>query len=181
MIGRFRLALSAILLAAAPLAPAMAQTIATSALKGHDNRAPIDVDADRIEVLDSENSAIFSGNVRVRQGPLSIEAQRIRVLYDRPARGDPVVRRMDAEGNVRLRSPTESAVSRFAVYDVEARILTLVGGVQLVQQKTKLDGNRLTINLESGRSTLDGRAATGEGGGRVTGRFAVPEKAPARP
>lgn len=175
------LALLAGLVALAATPVAHAQSIATSALRGHDNRAPIDVDADRIEVLDSENSAVFSGNVRVRQGPLTIEAQRIRILYDRPARGDPVVRRMDAEGNVRLRSPTERATARFAIYDVEGRVLTLVGGVELVQQQTRLDGNRLTINLESGRSTLDGRTTAGGAGGRVTGRFAVPEKKPAAP
>lgn len=162
----------------APLAqPALAQTIATSALRGHDSRQPVDVDADRIEVLEAENFAVFSGNVRVRQGPLTLEAQRIKVAFDRPAGGgDPVLRRLDAEGAVRLISPSERASARFGIYDVESRILTLIGGVELLQGQTRLDGNRLTINLESGRSTLDGRAAPGGPSGRVTGRFAVPAK-----
>jgi lipopolysaccharide export system protein LptA len=158
-------------------APAAAQSLATSALRGHDNRAPIDVDADRIEVLDDTRQAIFSGNVRVRQGSLSIDADRIRIAYDRPAKGDPVVRRLDADGNVRLQSPSERATARFGIYDVEARILTLIGGVKLTQGQTKLEGNRVTINLNTGRSTLDGRATEGGASGRVTGRFAVPEKA----
>jgi lipopolysaccharide export system protein LptA len=166
----------AILLALLLVAPAGAQSLATSALRGHDNRAPIDVDADRIEVLEAENQALFTGNVRVRQGSLSLESQRIRVAYDRPANGDPVVRRLDAEGAVRITSPSERATARYGIYDVENRILTLIGGVALVQGTTRLDGNRLVINLDSGRSTLDGRNAGGDGGGRVTGRFAVPEK-----
>lgn len=167
--------LAGLLLAAAT--PAAAQSLAASALRGHDNRAPIDVDADRIEVLDSASQAIFSGNVRVRQGSLAIEAGRIRVAYDRAGGGDPVIRRLDAEGDVRMRSPSEQARARFAIYDVENRILTLIGGVELTRGVERLAGNRLTINLDSGRSTLDGRASDSGAGGRVTGRFAVPAKA----
>lgn len=156
--------------------PAAAQSLAASALRGHDNRAPIDVDADRIEVLEAASQAIFSGNVKVRQGSLAIDAARIRVAYDRPKGGDPVIRRLDADGDVRLRSPSEEARARFAIYDVENRILTLIGGVELARGKERLSGNRLTINLETGRSTLDGRASDGGAPGRVTGRFAVPGK-----
>lgn len=39
--------------------PASAQGITGSALKGLDSKAPIDVDADRIDVLDQQNQAIF--------------------------------------------------------------------------------------------------------------------------
>jgi lipopolysaccharide export system protein LptA len=168
----------ALVAAALLAAPAAAQTLATSALRGHDNRAPIDVDADRIEVLDDSKQATFSGNVRVRQGSLSIDADRIRIAYDRPKSGDPVVRRLDAEGNVRLQSPSERATARFAIYDVEARILTLIGGVKLTQGQTRLEGNRLTINLNTGRSALDGKATESGASGRVTGRFAVPDQPP---
>ncbi len=171
-----RLAAIAAVLHLAAAAPAPAQSLASSALRGHDSKAPIDVDADRIEVLDASNQAIFSGNVRVRQGSLSIDAARIRVAYDRADGRDPVIRRLDAEGDVRLRSPSEQARARFAIYDVENRVLTLIGGVELARGVERLSGNRLTINLDTGRSTLDGRASDTGPGGRVTGRFRVPEK-----
>ena len=89
---------------AAPMGamPAFAQGITTSALRGLDSRAPIDVDADRIDVLDQQNQAIFTGNVRVRQGNLTLEADRIKVAYSRPVKGDPVIQRLDADGNVRI-------------------------------------------------------------------------------
>jgi lipopolysaccharide export system protein LptA len=164
-----------LLLLAAP-APLIAQGITTSALRGLDTRAPIDVDADRIDVLDRENQAVFTGNVRVRQANLSLEADRVKVAYTRPARGDPVIRRLDADGNVRLSTPTERATGRFGIYDVERRILTMIGNVGLTQGTTRVSGNRLTIDLASGRSTLDGRTSTGQPGSRVTGRFAVPER-----
>jgi lipopolysaccharide export system protein LptA len=162
------------------LAPAAhAQGISTSALRGLDTKAPIDVDADRIDVLDQQNQAIFTGNVRVRQANLTLEADRIKVAYARPAGskgGDPVIQRLDADGNVRLATPTERATSRFGIYDVDKRILTLIGNVVLTQGTTKVQGNRLTIDLASGRSTLDGKTSTGQPGSRVSGRFAVPER-----
>ena len=163
---------------AAPMGamPAFAQGITTSALRGLDSRAPIDVDADRIDVLDQQNQAIFTGNVRVRQGNLTLEADRIKVAYSRPVKGDPVIQRLDADGNVRLATPSERASSRFGIYDVSKRILTLIGNVVLTQGTTKVQGNRLTIDLASGRSTLDGKTSTGQAGSRVSGRFAVPDR-----
>jgi lipopolysaccharide export system protein LptA len=163
---------------AAPIGamPAFAQGITTSALRGLDSRAPIDVDADRIDVLDQQNQAIFTGNVRVRQGNLTLEADRIKVAYSRPVKGDPVIQRLDADGNVRLATPSERASSRFGIYDVSKRILTLIGNVVLTQGTTKVQGNRLTIDLASGRSTLDGKTSTGQAGSRVSGRFAVPDR-----
>ncbi|TPE59142.1 lipopolysaccharide transport periplasmic protein LptA [Sandaracinobacter neustonicus] len=168
--------ITAALLAPLAAAPAMAQGITTSALRGLDNKAPIDVDADRIDVLDQQNQAIFTGNVRVRQGNLTLEADRIKVAYSRPAKGDPVIQRLDADGNVRLATPSERATSRFGIYDVDKRILTLIGNVVLTQGTTKVQGNRLTIDLASGRSTLDGKTSTGQPGSRVSGRFAVPDR-----
>ena len=156
--------------------PATGQGLTTSALKGLDSKAPIDVDADRIDVLDQESQAIFSGNVRVRQANLTLEADRMKVAYSRPATGDPVVQRLDADGNVRITTPSERATSRFGIYDVEKRLLTLVGGVVLVQGSTRIEGNRLVIDIGSGRSTLDGQSSTGQPGSRVSGRFAVPER-----
>jgi lipopolysaccharide export system protein LptA len=173
-----------VVLAVLVAAPAGAQ-VGPSALRGHDTSAPIDVDAQRIEVRDPEGLAIFSGDVKVKQGALNLQAQTLRVSYRRE--GDsPVIRRLDAQGGVRLTSPSERAQAAYGIYDVERRIITLVGSVVLNQGQSVLRGERLAIDLTSGRSALDARAsgplagaATGSGG-RVTGRFVVPERAPRR-
>jgi lipopolysaccharide export system protein LptA len=169
---------AAVLLLALVLAhgPVAAQGLGTSALKGQDTRAPIDIASDRIEVLDKEQQAVFAGNVRATQGRMTLEANRIRVSYTRPDKGNPVIRRLDADGNVRLTTPSERATGRFGIYDVDQRIITMVGNVVLIRGVNRVDGKRLTIDLDSGRATLDGRTAGGQGGGRVTGRFEVPDR-----
>lgn len=158
-------ATGALLLAAVP--------VLAQALRGHDAKSPVDVEADRIEVQDRADRAVFSGNVSVRQGELTLRASRLTVAYARED-GNVDIERLDASGGVTVRSPSETARGDFAVYDLNRRIITVLGGVELDQGQNRIRGSRLVIDLDSGRATVDGRSAGGEGhNGRVTGRFTV--------
>ncbi|MDO9488901.1 MAG: LptA/OstA family protein [Sphingomonadaceae bacterium] len=163
-------------------APAASQSgLGSSALARHDTKAPIDIDAARIEVRDQESQAIFSGNVTVRQAQMTLQASQLRVFYEKARGDDLAILRIDAEGGVTMVSPSERVRGSYGVYDVEDRQLTIIGNVVLTRGGSVLRGQRLAIDLENGRSTLDG-AGTGVAGGaagsgsRVTGRFVVPER-----
>lgn len=151
---------------------------AGSALKGHDTSAPVDVAADRIEVQDRSDRAIFSGNVDVRQGQLKLDSQRLTVAYS--SAGGIEIRRLEASGGVTLTSPSETARSQFAIYDLDQRLVTMIGGVSLRRGDSNIQGGRLVLDLESGRAVMDGGTdgapGTRESGGRVTGRFTVPQR-----
>lgn len=161
-------------------APAAAQT---SALKNHNTDAPIDFDANRIEVQDKQNQALLTGDVRIRQAEMTLNADTVKIFYLRPKTGDPQVKRLDAQGSVVLTSPSERATGRYGIYDVTSKQVTMIGDVVLTQGQSVLRGQRLAIDLDSGRSTLDGAGAGGSGkpgsapsGGRVSGRFVVPPR-----
>jgi lipopolysaccharide export system protein LptA len=148
---------------------------AASALKGHDTDAPVDVAADRIEVQDRADRAIFAGNVQVRQASLSLDTERLTVSYS--SGGGIQIRRLDAAGGVVVRSPSETARGNFGIYDLDRRLITLVGSVQLNRGGSQVMGSRLVIDLDSGRAVIDGGApGVGQSGGRVTGRFTVPPR-----
>ena len=146
-----------------------------SALKGLDTSAPIDVDAARIEIQDAANQAVFSGDVVIRQGKLTLYADSVKVLYTRKS-GDPQMQRLDARGNVRLVSPTEKATANTGIYDVDGRIITMTGNVTLDRGGSALKGERLVLNLVTGQSSFDARGGGGTTPGRVTGRFVVPQR-----
>ena len=151
----------------------------TSALRGHDTNAPVDFSADRIEVQDRSDRAVLSGNVRVRQASLALDAARINIAYTSGSGIE--IDRIDASGGVTVRSPSETARGQFAVYDISRRLITMVGGVTLTRGENVVRGGRLVLDLASGRATMDGggtvRGASGAGtGGRVTGRFTVPQR-----
>lgn len=154
-----------------------------SALGGMNTNAPVDVSADRIEVQDRADRAIFSGNVQVRQGDLALDAGRITVAYTGGMAGGVEIQRLDASGGVSVRSPSETARGQFGVYDLNRRLITLLGGVELNQGGNIIRGGRLVIDLNSGRAVIDGRSQGGNGivtqgtpTGRVTGRFTVPQR-----
>lgn len=160
------------LLSLAVMAPAQQPV---SALKGHDADAPIDVAADRIEVQDRADRAVFAGNVRVRQASLTLDTQRLTVAYT--SGGGIQIRRLDASGGVTVKSPSETARGNFGIYDLDRKLITLVGAVQLNRDGSQINGQRLTIDLNSGRAVVDGGpAGIGQSGGRVTGRFTVPRR-----
>lgn len=169
-------ALIALPLLLAVAAPASGQAV--SALKGHDSNAPVDVAADRIELQDRSDRAILSGNVNVRQGSLTMNSARLTVAYSRG--GSTQIQRLDASGGVTVTSPSETARGDFAIYDLNRRLITMIGAVVLTRGPSEVRGGRLVIDLNSGRATVDGSTVGGGGtssqGGRVTGRFTVPQR-----
>jgi lipopolysaccharide export system protein LptA len=174
-----------LLLATLPLlaiAPALSQSGAQPKAKSGSN-APVDVGADRIEVQDRANRAILSGNVVATQGNLTMNSARLTVIYagspasQSAAGGGTQIQRLEASGGVRLRTPTETAHSQFAIYDVPRRLVTMIGAVNLDQGANHVQGGRLVLDLDTHRAVVDGGAAGSQSqGGRVTGRFTVPPR-----
>lgn len=159
-------------------APAISQGAGTSSLANHNSNAPVDVAADRIEVQDRADRAIFSGNVVVRQSNLTLTAARLTVAYSDA--GGIQIQRLDASGGVTVRSPSETARGRYAIYDLDERLITVIGNVTLTRGQSNVNGGRLVIDLDSGRAVMDGSAGAAPGtatqGGRVTGTFTVPQR-----
>jgi len=165
---------AALVAASASLAQSSGQV---SALKGHDSNAPVDVSADRIEVQDRDDRAVFAGNVRARQGSLTLDTARLTLAYSSGGGDGIQIRRLDASGGVTVTSPSETARGNFAVYDLDRKLITLVGDVRLARQGSTINGSRLLIDLNTGRAVIDGGApGVGQSGGRVTGRFTVPQR-----
>ncbi|KQZ65909.1 OstA family protein [Sphingopyxis sp. OPL5] len=158
-------------------APARAQ-----ALANHNSNAPVDFSAGSIEVQDRSDRVVLSGGVRVTQAGMTVTSQRMTVAYSRQGGTD--VNRLDATGGVVVTKGDERATGNVAIYDLDKRLITMVGNVQLTQRGNRLNGGRLVIDLNSGRATVDGRGATRGpdgnvvpgAGGRVTGTFTVPER-----
>ncbi len=158
--------------------PAQAQ-----ALANHNSNAPVDFDAGSIEVQDRADRVVLAGGVKVTQAGMTVTSQRMTVAYTRSGSTD--VNRLDATGGVVVTKGNEVAKGNVAIYDLDKRLITMVGNVQLTQGANRLNGGRLVIDLNSGKATVDGRGAargpdgnpiTGTTGGRVTGTFSVPER-----
>jgi lipopolysaccharide export system protein LptA len=153
------------------------------ALINHNSNAPVDFAADSIEVQSRADRVVIAGNVVVDQAGMRLTAARMTVAY-RDA-GGVDVNRIDAVGGVTVTKGGDRATGNSAIYDLDRRLITMIGDVQLTQSGNRLNGGRLVIDLTTGRAAIDGRGAPASGaapgsvssqGGRVTGRFTVPDR-----
>lgn len=167
--------------APAPAAPQRGGTCPQSALKGHNSDAPVDWDAQRIEVQDQQGKAILTGNVVARQGDMTLTAARVVAAYSK--KPSTHVDRLDASGGVVVRGPGETARGAFGIYDLNQKIITMVGGVTLTRCDATVSGARLVYDLSSGRAVMDGGGTPGSSnpGGRVTGSFTVSQSKSGKP
>lgn len=158
-------------------------------MKNHDSNAPVNFNADRIEVQDRADRVVVSGNVEVTQAGMTLNAARMTVAYRNPAgngdggaMGGVEIDRIDAAGNVVVTKADQTARGNVAIYDLNSKLITMLGNVTLTQGSNRLTGGRLVMDLTSGRTTVDGRSSGGVPGaatspsGRVSGTFTVPQR-----
>ena len=101
---------------------------------------PLEIYADQgIEWHKDGNAYIARGNARAVQGDVTIFADVLTAYYRKIAGNATQISRIEAAGNVRIRSPTETAEGDNAVYDVGKSILVLTGrNLKFVTATTKI-------------------------------------------
>lgn len=146
------------------------------------SNAPINIEADMLEVQDANKIAIFSGNVIAVQGKMTMRSKWLKVKYasDQDAAGDnksggSQITSITAEGKVLIESgDNQTATSDRAFFDVIQQTVTITGNVVLSQGGNVIKGNHLIIDLKTNRSRFVNRDGTSKRQ-RVRGLF-MPRK-----
>ena len=148
--------------------------LSAQAIGAHNSRAPVNFDADNLDLLDRQNRLILSGSVVIRQADLTLRTARAVVDYTDAGSLD--IQRLTATGGVTVNRGGETVSGDVGVYDFNRRIITLSGNVRVARGSDRLRGGRLVIDLNSGVSSVNGSASgsTQSSGGRVSGSFNVP-------
>jgi lipopolysaccharide export system protein LptA len=116
--------------------PAAAQGLAPP---GSQSRAPIEIVADDgIEWQQKSQLYIARGHARATQGDSTIYADVLTAHYQSGEGKPSDITRIDADGNVRLASPSGTATGAKAVYDVSKGILVLTGNPRLVTDTDRI-------------------------------------------
>ncbi len=151
-----------------------------------DNNAPIDIEADELEIKQDQNVAIFSGKVKVVQGKLTLEAARLVVKYtdtSKKKKGKPgtkkkkgekrEISKLNATGGVIVTSDTQSATSDWATMDVKKNTIIMGDNVVISQDGNVIRGNKVLVDLNTGYSRIISSRKTG---GRVRAIFTPKKK-----
>lgn len=179
------LAMSSLVGLAALASSAQAQ-IAT----GPNNNGPIDVTADKLEMVDAEHLAIWRGNVEAVQNGSRLVADTVNVYFSgksaapakpvaKPAAGGAAsvgqdwgaVQRMVAEGHVFFVSQDQTARGEHAVYELEPDTITMTGDVVVVQGDNVVKGDKLVIQVKTGHADIISNAQGRNKPERVRGVF----------
>jgi lipopolysaccharide export system protein LptA len=159
-------------------------TIRAQALFTHNSNAPVSFDAGRIELQQRQDRVVLSGGADLQQAGLRLRAARVTVAFSDVGSTD--ISRIDAVGGVDISKGDTRAQGENAIYDLNRRIITMIGNVRLNRGGDTLTGERLTIDLTTGVSSVDGRVGRSGSGagasnqGRVSGSFAVPQRGDAQ-
>ncbi len=128
-------------------------------------RGPIQIEADRLDVLDRENRAIYLGNVDAIQNDSRLRAKKLTVVFaasEPAAAGERVgvgaqfgdVEKLIAEGDVFYLTPGEKAKGDRGVYDYKSDTITLTGNVTVTRGENVIVGDTLEIRVSEGISTM---------------------------
>ena len=97
-------------------------------LDGRQGDRPVEIYADDgIEWQRNEKHYIARRNARAIQGDVSVHADQLTARYREPESGGIEVWRLEAAGNVRINSPSETAYGDEGVYDLDKSVLVLTG------------------------------------------------------
>lgn len=145
-----------------------------------DPGAPVDIEADRLDVDDAAKRAVFAGGVRAKQGDFIINAAELTAAYAgsatlagtaQPSNAQPSARltRIEARKKVLITSKDgQSATGDWADFDTKANIATLGGNVVLTQGKNVVRGTKLVIDMNTGQSTIKTEATDTPGGSMIS-------------
>ncbi|MCW5682453.1 MAG: hypothetical protein KF794_15125 [Xanthobacteraceae bacterium] len=155
---------------------------------------PIKIEANSLEVKDKDKTAVFTGNVIVTQGDTTMRCRELTIFYDGNAlsavdgkdkKEQPApqakapgakqtasaqkIKRLIAVGGVIVTATNQKATGDHGLFEMATNTVTLTGNVVVTQGPNVMNGSKLVVDLNSGRSRLDGQQKGGST--RVHGLF----------
>ena len=117
--------------------------------------------SDKLDVADRDSVAIYIGDVDVVQGDARLRSDKLTINFagnpeSQNGGGFGDILGMLAEGNVFYVTPALSARGNQGTYDAETETIILTGNVIVSRCDDVASGERLTFNVATGQSSLDG-------------------------
>ncbi len=127
---------------------------------------------DKIEYYGNDKKAIAYGNATIIKNKSKITADNMTVFFkNNPKSSAFELDYLLADGNVVIKTPSETMRGSHGRYDASNSTSTLTGNVKVLQNGNELEGEKAIINLKTGVSRLLANASGDKKGGKVKGVF----------
>ena len=124
----------------------------------------------QLEYWEAKKFAVARGNAVATRDKKQVRADVLVAHFNQDSRGKSQVYRIDVYDNVRVKTPSETAVGDRGIYNVETGVAVLTGNVTMMRDTNTLNGCRAEVNLNSGVSKLFA-CPNQQGSNRVRGTF----------
>jgi lipopolysaccharide export system protein LptA len=149
-------------------APALAQKSGSLLLPGGDSKAPVVIDAKKLEYFDKEQKLVYSGNVVAKQGDAVLRSATLVIFLassvmqgnaSPQSNTESQIKRMEATGTVTIVSKDQVGVGDRGVYERGDNKVFLIGNVSLSQGGNLIKGkpdSRLIYDLTTSQAVIEG-------------------------
>ena len=135
---------------------------------------PVKIQAASLEVREKDKMATFSGDVHVLNGDTELHCKTLLVFYDSDTgsgkdantrnmkaadpgpSGERSIKRIEAKGGVVVNQKDQIATGEAAIFNMRENTVVLTGNVVVTKGGDVLKGQRLTVDLTSGVSRMEG-------------------------
>ena len=136
---------------------------------------------DSLEFWQFRNMAVARGNAHVTGKNREMDADILTAYFHKvPGKGTEL-QRIEAFGNVKIKTPKETAISERGVYDMVTSIVSIFGSVKILRGNDQLTGEYGEVNLNTGISRLLNAPPSGGRKGRVRAVFSAKKGAKIEP
>jgi lipopolysaccharide export system protein LptA len=157
----------------------LAPSLAGAAEQG--GQVATDITSERMTYLQQGQKVIFEGKVQVTRPDFRLTSERLTVFFSQGKEqaktegalpvGAGEIRRIEAEGQVRLEREGRVGTCARAIFDMEQQLITMEGDPILEDGKNRISGKVIRFHLADNRSEV-----IGDKNERVKATFFTPER-----
>jgi lipopolysaccharide export system protein LptA len=127
---------------------------------------PIQITANQLISNNDEKFAEFIGDVKASQGNFMITSDRLKIYYEgdlvnpeKKSSGDEVIKKIVAEGNVKITAEQYLAETDQVEYDTDSMTIVLHGeNSKVTSGKNSISGSKITLYRKDGQVKVEGSA-----------------------
>jgi lipopolysaccharide export system protein LptA len=129
----------------------------------NEKKQKIHITADKLVSDNEANYVEFIGNVKAIQAETIITADRLKIFYKKdldnqkpPPVGEESIKKIVANGNVRIKFDNKVAITQQAVYNTQTRVIVLSGAdSKILSGNDYISGEKITLYRTDGRINVE--------------------------
>jgi len=146
------------------------------------SKEPVRIEAQKLQIWDKEQRAVYSGGVVAVQGKSTVHCSRMTIFYDNKKDKDAApkpaaaadddksnsIKKMICDGPVKVVSCTQTATGDHGEYEAATDLVVLTGNVVLADGPNVQNGDKMVYNQKDGTAVVTSNQPNS---GRVSGVF----------